>query len=84
MEPESKPWWASKSIIGAIMAGVSLILGAFFGVKIDEATQALVVDQLTAAIAAISTFGGLAMTIWGRIVAKQPISIGSPPINPQG
>jgi protein-S-isoprenylcysteine O-methyltransferase Ste14 len=73
MNTETKPWYTSKTIIGAIVTALSLLAG-FFGLKIDAATQAYLVEQSQVLITAGGTFIGLALTIWGRITAKQPIS----------
>ncbi|MGH9876014.1 MAG: hypothetical protein ACRD5H_00105 [Nitrososphaerales archaeon] len=59
---EFKPWWMSKTIIGAVIAGVSGSLG-------------LVLDE-TAILSIIDNAGvvfGAALAIYGRVVAKKVI-----------
>lgn len=68
MIPETKPWWASKTIWGGLIAVASAIAGLFgfdFGADLQQQT----LDLLTQAFALI---GGL-LAIWGRVVAKTPI-----------
>lgn len=76
MEPElipgTKPWYASKGVLGPIVAGLALIAG-LFGVKIDPATQAVIVDQGVALVTAAVTFGGLVLGVWGRVTATKKI-----------
>jgi len=61
-----KPWWASKTIIGAIV--VIAAQGArLAGWEVD--TSALTNEVLTA----VSLLGG-ALAWWGRVKAERPIS----------
>ncbi len=75
MEPaatETKPWYASKGVIGPIVAGLAL-LASLFGIKVDAATQAIIVDQGVALATAFVTFGGLVLGIYGRVTATKQI-----------
>jgi hypothetical protein len=73
MEPDNKPWYTSKGIIGPIITGLALLAGAVFGLKIDAPTQAMIVDQTVAFVTALTSVFGLAMGIYGRIVATKTI-----------
>lgn len=69
---ETKPWYLSKTIIGAgISAGA--VAAGFFGVTIDEATKQVILDQTSAVIGGVVILSGLAMTIVGRVTAKKAI-----------
>lgn len=68
-----KPWYLSKGVIGPIIAMLSLLAGYLFGVKVDEATQAVLVDQIVATLATLFGLGGSALGIYGRIVATSRI-----------
>jgi len=69
----SKPWYASKGVLGPIVAGASIAAGYFFGVKVDPVTQAYIVDQAAAIISGLFTIGGLVLGVWGRIKAIKKI-----------
>jgi hypothetical protein len=69
---EEKPWYLSKGVLGPLVAVVALIAGAF-GVKVDAATQALVVDQVIGAVSAGVALLGAIVGIWGRITATKVI-----------
>lgn len=64
----TKPWWASKTILGAVIALLAPILG-HWGVTITAADQADIVEL----IATLAAAGGFAVTIWGRITADRPL-----------
>ena len=68
----TKSWYASKGIIGPIITLIAL-LGGFFGVDIDVDTQAVIVDEITAAASAIAAVFGAAVGIWGRVTATKVI-----------
>ncbi|TPQ53048.1 hypothetical protein C2U72_00035 [Prosthecomicrobium hirschii] len=74
MDPiDTKPWWASRTIIGQAMQLISIVAGALLGIQVDPATQALVVDQVTAFACAAVTLVGTGITIWGRLRASRKI-----------
>jgi hypothetical protein len=68
-----KPWWQSKSIIGSLVT-VAAVVAGFFGLDVDPATQAFVVSQLDLVMTAAGVAIGAALAIYGRVVARQPIS----------
>lgn len=72
---------ASRGIIGPIITAVSLVLGALFGVEVDESTQAeiagqteVIVNSTMAIVSAAGAVIGLVLGIWGRIKAAKPIT----------
>lgn len=69
----SKKWYMSKSILGNIVAGVSLGIGYLKGTSIDAATQALVVDQVVGTVSAVSGLAGILISVYGRLTATQII-----------
>jgi hypothetical protein len=73
MEADAKPWYASKSVIGALVA-LGAVVAGFFGIKVDPVTQAWIVDQTMALATSAGAVFGIAVAIYGRLVAKQPIA----------
>jgi uncharacterized membrane protein len=69
---ESKAWYASKGVWGGVLA-VASVVGGYFGVKLDEATQTVIVDQITGAASAIGIIVGAVTAIYGRIAATKQI-----------
>jgi len=65
----SKKWWQSKTIWGAIITLIAVI-AQLFGVKIDPALQQQLVTQITTIAAGV---GGL-LALYGRIKADKRIS----------
>lgn len=73
MEPiETKAWWQSKGIIGGFI-GAACTIAALFGVTVDPATQAVIVDQAMAGTVAAVNLAGAALAIWGRLSASKRI-----------
>lgn len=71
-ETETKPWYQSRTIIGAAVVVVAQV-GKLFGWTLGtEDADALVNDLLT--------FLGAALAIYGRVKAAKPIS--KPPAPP--
>lgn len=66
--PEPKPWYASKTIWGGIIAAASALLGAL-GVQVSPEDQSSLVSGLAAAGGGV----GLLLTVVGRITARRPI-----------
>jgi flagellar motor component MotA len=71
--PTEKPWWRSRTILGALVALASVVFG-FFNVKIDPASQAVLLDQVEALVTAAGTLVGIGAAIWGRFVAVKQIA----------
>lgn len=68
MNAETKPWYASKGVVGGIVA-VAAGGAALFGYSISPADQASLVE-LAAGLA--SAIGGV-LAVWGRISATRTI-----------
>ncbi len=66
---DSKHWYQSKTIWGALVAVAASLLDGF-GVKIDSVTQGQAVDAFYQASAVI----GALIAIYGRLTAKSAIS----------
>ena len=69
---ETKKWYESKTIWGGIITLFAVLLG-FFGVKIDEQTKQLLVNQTVAFVSAASALVGSLLSIYGRIKANKRI-----------
>ncbi len=69
---ETKPWYASKTILGAIVMAATIVLG-FFGVTIDETTKAVILSQTEALIGAIVALVSTLLIIYGRVKASKAI-----------
>jgi uncharacterized membrane protein len=70
---EVKAWYQSKTIWGAIITVLSLIISVVFGVQIDEATKQVLIDQAVALATAIGVLFGSIVSIYGRIKAEKKI-----------
>jgi len=68
-----KPWWQSRTVIGAAVTLVSGV-GAVAGYGISDQTQA----QLTDLLAAGGALVGGVLALWGRIRADRAVSFRSP------
>lgn len=68
-----KSLFASKTVWGIIITGLSLAGGAWFGLQIDPETQAVLVDEGAAFGAGLGTVVGQALALYGRIVATKKI-----------
>ena len=69
---ETKAWWQSKTIWGAIVTVASLAL-TFFKVQIDPQTQQVLVNEVTAVVSAVGALVGTVLTIYGRFKATKKI-----------
>jgi len=67
----TKHWWESKTIIGALVAIFSSILG-FIGFSVEPEMQTEFADLV---VTLISVIGGL-IAIWGRVKAGKSIKSG--------
>ena len=72
MEEQTKPWWQSKTIWGALITIIALIL-SLFGVQIDEQTKQVLINESVALATAVAGIVGAVLSIYGRIKAKQRI-----------
>ena len=72
MQP--KPFFQSKTIVGAVMMAVSLAL-QFYQVEASSDDLAKAGVDLTNAVEGVIGFVGFILTIWGRVTAKAPIKL---------
>lgn len=73
-----KPWWQSRTIVGAGIAGGSVLGGIAFGFSLDSETQRVLADQTTAFLIAGGALVGTLLTIWGRFNASRPVTLTKP------
>ena len=69
---ESKPWFLSKGVIGAVVAGIAGLLAVFkvgwgSGLPGESESIAAIVEQVTVVIGAL-------IALWGRLTAKTVIN----------
>ncbi len=69
-----KPFYQSRTIIGAIIMLIALI-GSLFQVDIAADELSTAEDHLGVAWEAIAAFVGFVLTVWGRIKARRSIGI---------
>ncbi|MBX9596074.1 MAG: hypothetical protein K2X46_17045 [Roseomonas sp.] len=67
-----KPWWLSKTIIGAGIGAAGMGL-AFTGYQIDPETQRVLIDQSYAFASAALALVGTITVIVGRFMAQKAI-----------
>lgn len=70
---ETKKWWLSKGVWGAIIT-VLTVLAGYFGVEVDPETQELFVDQAYAAAVAIAGLVGGVLSLIGRLKAEKKVT----------
>ncbi|WP_437871313.1 hypothetical protein ACSD7O_22305 [Methylorubrum extorquens] len=73
-----KPWWQSRTIIGAAITGGSIVGAMAFGFSLDSETQQVLADQTAAFLIAGGALAGTAITIWGRFKASRPVMLTKP------
>lgn len=71
----AKPWWQSRTMIGAAVTGGSVLGGLAFGLTLDAETQRVLADQATTWIIATSMLGGTVLTIVGRARATKAVTL---------
>ena len=73
---ESKSPFASKTLWGAVMTIVALVLALGFGVDFSLGEQAELTEKIVVAIEAVTATFGPLFVIWGRLTAKKLVKIG--------
>ncbi|ERS12540.1 hypothetical protein Q673_02700 [Marinobacter sp. EN3] len=68
MNEQEKPWWASKTVWGGLVAVIASILAAF-GYDIGAADQEAIVGSIVSVVGAV---GGL-IAVYGRVKASRKI-----------
>ena len=71
---QAKPFFTSKTLIGAALMLVSLLCQRY-QLNVPAADIANAGDQITSAVANVSGLLGFAMTLYGRIKATGPLSL---------
>ncbi len=66
---ESKSWWASKTVWGGVIALVSMVTGAIWGVDLDTDTQ----SQLVEIGVLVGGSVGSLVAIYGRVTAQKSV-----------
>jgi hypothetical protein len=64
-DPESKPWWASRTIIGAA--------AVFLGMALRTSGVDILNEELTALLTVLLEAGGATLAVVGRIKARKAI-----------
>lgn len=68
MTEQEKPWWASKSIWGALVAILASILAAF-GYDIGAEDQSAIVQSVVSIVGAV----GAVVAVYGRVTAQKRV-----------
>ena len=71
----AKPWWQSRTMIGAAITGGSALGALAFGFSLDAETQRVLADQVTTWIIATAMLGGTVLTIVGRAKATKAVTL---------
>lgn len=72
---ETKNWWESKTIWGAVVVVIAQLARLFFKIDITDAEQAQLIDALST----IASILGSALVAWGRVSATSTINPTKPP-----
>lgn len=70
---ETKSWWQSKTIWGAIITVIAFIVQMLGWTTITPEEQATLIDKLPTVATVVAELVGTILIIIGRIKAKQPI-----------
>lgn len=71
---DTKPVWTSKALWGNVATIVGIILPAL-GVTVSPTDITHLLDSGMNLVDAVLTFGGIAMSIYGRLVAQHALTI---------
>ncbi len=71
---DSKPFWMSKTLWGAVAALIGVIL-PMFGLNVEPAALNRLADSWLQVLDSIMTFGGLALTIYARLREQKPAKL---------
>lgn len=71
---DSKPFWASTTLWGAVAAFIGIVLPGF-GVQVEPGAITHFFDSFQQMLSSILAFGGLAATIYGRVTATKKVSL---------
>lgn len=65
---DGKPWWQTRRIIGAGLAGVGMITSVILGIDIPEIDIQNTTNIIEAFIATIADNKALLISVWGAVV----------------
>lgn len=71
---DTKPFWASVTLWGAVATFVGILLPGF-GVKVDPTAVTTFFNSFQQMLDSILTFGGLATTVYGRLRASKQVTV---------
>jgi len=71
---ESKKWYLSKTIWGAIVLLVGVIYNAVTGQMISQEEADQAIQLIITVIQGVIDFAGIALVVYGRITAKTAIA----------
>ncbi|EKV27545.1 hypothetical protein C882_1391 [Caenispirillum salinarum AK4] len=76
MDEQTKPWWQSRAVWGGIVAlGATILQAINPQLQLDDETRGGLVDALLA----VAQGAGALMAIYGRVAAKNRVSVRSGP-----
>lgn len=67
----TKPWWQSRTIIGAVVATVALGLNLTGVITLNDAEQTEIIDFAMQGVA----LGGMLYAFYGRLQAKTALTL---------
>lgn len=76
MSTTTKPWWRSRTLVGAIVTAVSFALQRSGVIDLSDAEQQSLVDAILTTVEA----GGLGLVAWGRSVASSRLTLQAAPV----
>ena len=71
--PETKPWYTSKTVIGAVVMVIATVLGLFGQPERAEVVQAESAN-ISGIIASVVGLIGALVALYGRITAKKTLT----------
>ena len=73
-QAQAKPWYASKTIWGGIIALIAAVF-SLFGHQIDPETQKFLTDQSVQIATAVAAAAGGILAIYGRVKADKKVKL---------
>ena len=70
---ETKPFWASWTLWGAVATFLGIVLPGF-GLNVSPTNLTNLFQSLQQALDSVLTFGGLALTAYGRVTATKQLT----------
>ncbi len=66
---DSKPFWTSKTLWGAVATFLGVMLPAF-GLNVEPTELSQLLSSWVQVLDTVLTFGGLALTVYARLTTK--------------